>query len=147
MKQQFSSSNLSNLPDHIFLRNEKVYAALVSNLKDLGLGFHLKDIDIFSLAAAANTIDLLNEIEIGLVKHGAVQTIMTREGFEKVVASPYVQMRSTQLNLLQSQLKSLQLDPASRQLLTQSVLNDVNMIDDEIDEGDELLNSIMKRLD
>lgn len=138
MKNQFVKSDLMNIPEHAHLRNVKVYESLVNNLKNLGLGFHLKELDIISLVSIANTIDLINEIEYNIQKHGTYQVIDTRDGGKKISEIPFVRMRTTNINLLQSQLKDLQLDPANRALLTESVLGDASMIVGE-EESDEIM--------
>ncbi|WP_042224119.1 hypothetical protein [Oceanobacillus manasiensis] len=43
--------------------------------------------------------------EEGIYKYGSYQTIITREGYEKIPETPFVRMRSANLNLLQTQLK------------------------------------------
>lgn len=146
MKNQFVSTSLMDVPEQFHLRNKAVYQCLVGNLERLGLAIHLKGIDTYSLVSIANTIDLLSEVERDLQKYGTAQKIVTRENFEKFIPTPYVQMRSQTINLLQSQLKQLQLDPQSRQLLTNAVLNDVSMIQEGIDEDDDLFNTILGRL-
>lgn len=146
MKENFESVNLKEVPEHYFVRNRVVYEILVSNLEKLGLSMHLKEIDTHSLVSISNTIDLINEIERDLKQYGTAQVIMTREGYTKHIPTPYAQMRSTNINLLQSQLKQLQLDPQSRQLLTSAVLNDVNMIDSWVEDDNDLVNSILERI-
>lgn len=146
MKENFTKSDLINIPEGTEVLNEKIYFSLVENLDELGLGLHLKKIDVTTLVAVANTMEIIADAERNMKKIGNFQKIVTREGYEKWVATPFAQMRSTNLNLLQSQLKQLQLDPQSRQLLQESVLNDINMVDDSIDENDDLMNSILERI-
>jgi len=148
MKEQFKSVDLS-APKHFHLRNELVYYLLVSNLEKLSLNIHLKEIDIFALVSIANTIDLLSEIESELQEHGTTTIGKDNTGTKKVIASPLVPMRNTTLNTLNQQLKNLQLDPASRQLLTNSVLNDVNMFEadfDAIENDDDIQNLIARAI-
>lgn len=146
MKGNFTKSDLMNIPEGTEVLNEKIYISLVENLDELGLGLHLKKIDVPTLIAVANTMEIIADAERNMKKIGNFQKIVTREGHEKWVATPFAQMRSTNLNLLQSQLKQLQLDPQSRQLLQEAVLNDVNMVDDSIDENDDLMNTILERI-
>lgn len=132
MKNQFQAVDLSK-PQYFHLRNELVYHLLLANLEKLSLNVHLKEIDTFALVSIANTIDLLSEVERDLQEHGTTTIGKDNQGMKKVVVSPLVAVRNTTLNTLNQQLKNLQLDPASRQLLTSSILNDVNMFDFDID--------------
>ncbi len=146
MKEQFKAVDLSP-PKHFHLRNELVYHLLVANLEKLSLNIHLKEIDTFSLVSIANTIDLLSEIERDLQETGTTTIGKDNQGNTKVIASPLVPMRNTTQRTLAQQLKELQLDPASRQLLTDSVLNDVNMFETDFDsiEDDEDIQNIIAR--
>lgn len=146
MKDNFVPNDLMNVPNHAFIRDKKIYKILIQNLTDLGIGIHLKSIDIYGLVELANTIDLLMEIEKELKEYGISQVITTREGGKKIVASPHIQMRSTTLNQLQTQLKNLQLTPEARQLLTESVLNDADMAHLSTEDDDELIKRIMERI-
>jgi phage terminase small subunit len=146
MKEQFKAVDLSR-PQYFHLRNELIYHLLIANLEKLSLNIHLKEIDTFALVSIANTIDLLSEIERDLQETGTTTIGKDNQGNQKVVASPLVPMRNTTLNTLNQQLKNLQLDPASRQLLTSSVLNDVNMFEIDFDsiDNDEDIQSILSK--
>ena len=145
MKDTFSQEDLMDIPKGIELLNETIYESLVRNLDDLGLGVHLKKLDVPSLVAISNTMEIISDCERNIKDIGNFQKIVTREGHEKWVATPFAQTRSSNMSQLQSQLKQLQLDPQGGQLLKDAVLNDVNMLSDEIDEDDELTN-ILERL-
>ncbi|WP_066256768.1 P27 family phage terminase small subunit [Neobacillus drentensis] len=136
MKEQFKSVDLSK-PQYFHLRNELVYHLLIANLEKLSLNVHLKEIDSFALVSLANTIDLLSEVERDLQKYGTTTIGKDKDGMKKVIASPLVSMRNTTLSTLNQQLKQLQLDPQTRQLLTSSVLNDVNMFEFDVDSLEE----------
>ena len=146
MKDNFVPNDLMNIPSYAYIRNPEIYKNLVQNLTELGLGIHLKSIDIYSLLELANTIDLLMEIEKELKEHGISQVSISRDGSSRIVASPHIQMRNTTLNQLQTQLKNLQLTPEARQLLTESVLNDADMAHLSTEDDDELIKSIMERI-
>jgi phage terminase small subunit len=136
MKEQFKSVDLSK-PQYFHLRNELVYHLLLVNLEKLSLNVHLKEIDTFALVSLANTIDLLSEVERDLQQYGTTTIGKDKDGMKKLIASPLVPMRNTTLSTLNQQLKQLQLDPQSRQLLTSSVLNDVNMFEFDLDSLEE----------
>lgn len=146
MKENFIPNDLMNIPAHAFIRNEAIYKNLVQNLTELGLGIHLKSIDIYSLLELANTIDLLMEIEKELKEHGISQVSISRDGSSRIVASPHIQMRNTTLNQLQTQLKNLQLTPEARQLLTENILQDASMAHLSAEDDDELIKNIMERI-
>ncbi len=148
MKEQFRSVDLSR-PQYFHLRNELVYHLLIANLEKLSLNVHLKEIDTFALVSIANTIDLVSEVERDLQQYGTTTIGKDKDGTPKVIVSPLVAVRNTTLNTLQSQLKNLQLDPQSRQLLTSSVLNDVNMFEfdfDSIEEDEDIQDIIAKAI-
>lgn len=145
MKDNFVPNDLMNIPSYAFVRNEEIYKSLIQNLTELGIGIHLKSIDIYSLIELANTIDLLIEIGKELKEYGISQVSTSRDGSSRVVASPHVQMRNTTLNQLQTQMKNLQLTPEARQLLTESILQNADMATFSDDEDDELIKNIMKR--
>lgn len=146
MKIQFQAVDLSK-PQYFHLRNELVYNLLLANLEKLSLNVHLKEIDTFALVSIGNTMDLLSEVERDLQEHGTTTIGKDNQGMRKVVVSPLVAVRNTTLKVLNQQLKNLQLDPASRQLLTSSILNDVNMFDFDIDsiEEDEDIQAIISK--
>ncbi|WP_057912762.1 P27 family phage terminase small subunit [Peribacillus muralis] len=146
MKEQFKAVDLSP-PKHFQLRSELVYQILLANLEKLSLNVHLKEIDTYSLVSLSNTIDLLSEIERDLQENGTTTIGKDNTGMKKVIVSPLVTVRNTTQRGLSQQLKDLQLDPASRQLLTSSVLNDVNMFEMDFDsiEEDEDIQSIIAK--
>lgn len=146
MKKQFTKVDLMNIPSDVVLVNENIYKSLVENLEELGLGVHLKNIDIRSLVALANSYHTLNEIEKSLKKYGTYQVVETRDKYTKIVSTPFLQQKNTLINSIQTQMQRLQLDPQSRQLLSEAILNDINMVDDSFDENDDLFQTIIKRM-
>lgn len=147
MKETFKKSDLMNIPKGTEILNKDIYESLVANLEKFGLSYHLKELDVSSLVEVANTMAVISDSVRNIKEIGNFQKIVTREGHEKWVATPFAQTRSTHLNNLQAQLKQLQLDPQSRQLLQDSVLNDVNMfVDDDDDDSSDLMNSVFERL-
>ncbi|MFJ7678273.1 P27 family phage terminase small subunit [Peribacillus sp. NPDC097198] len=146
IKEQFKKVDLSR-PLYFHLRNELVYHLLIENLEKLSLNIHLKDIDTFALVSIANSIDLLSDVERDLQQYGTTTIGKDNQGTKKVVVSPLIAVRNTTLNTLNQQLKNLQLDPTSRQLLSNSILNDVNMFEADFDaiEGDEDIQRIIAK--
>lgn len=135
-KKNLPETDFNEIPHGLFLRNELMYKVLVKELEKLGV-HHLAGIDKFSLVQVANTFDLLNEAEKIIDRDGMQQELMTREGAVKVIPNPMLQQRNTLLNTLNSQLKNLQLDPASRHELIDVVSNDISNI--KLDDDDEAL--------
>jgi len=135
-KKNLPQTDFNEIPQGLFLRNELMYKVLVKELEKLGV-HHLAGIDKFSLVQVANTFDLLNEAEKIIARDGMTQELMTREGAVKVIPNQMLQQRNTLLNTLNSQLRNLQLDPASRRELIEVVSNDISNM--KLDDDDEAL--------
>lgn len=137
--QELPETDLYKVPDHLFLRDKKLYEYFVSKLKEAGV-VHLIDIDISSIASTVNTLSLLNESEQAILQDGIQQEIVTREGHTKNVPNPMIATRNTLSNTFERQLKSLMLDPSTRQQLLQS-LSETGYIND--DDDDEIIKQIL----
>ncbi|OZT10642.1 hypothetical protein CHN50_20970 [Priestia aryabhattai] len=140
-KNALPQSNLNEIPSSLFLRNEEIYKLIVDQLTELG-ATHLVGIDKFTLVSLANTFDLLNESEKIIAKDGLQQILVTREGATKIIPNPMLQQRNTLITTLSNQLKSLQLDPSSRQALIEAVSNDINHLVSNDD--DSFINELLK---
>ncbi|MGE7601297.1 P27 family phage terminase small subunit [Peribacillus sp. NPDC097675] len=141
-KRALPQTDFSEVPKGFFLRNELIFNILIKELEKLG-ATHLVGIDKFGLVSITNTFDLLNEAEKIIAQDGMQQRLETREGTIKTIPNPMLQQRNTLLNTLNAQLKSLQLDPASRRELIEIVSNDISNI--RFNEDDEfLINSLVE---
>lgn len=140
-KNALPQSNLNEIPSSLFLRNEEIYKLIVDQLTELRVT-HLVGIDKFTLVSLSNTFDLLNEAEKIIAKDGLQQILITREGATKIIPNPMLQQRNTLITTLSNQLKSLQLDPSSRQALIEAVSNDINHIVSNDD--DSFINELLK---
>src|SRR5699024_5033733 len=118
--QELPETDLYNVPKYLFLRDEKLYRFFIEKLKEAGV-VHLIDIDISSIVSTVNTLSLLNEAEKAILKDGIQQEIITREGHKKNVPNPMIATRNTLSNTLERQMKSLMLDPSTRQQLIESL--------------------------
>lgn len=137
-KKALPQTDFFAVPSEIFLRSNLIYKILVVELEKLS-ATHLVGIDKFSLVSIANTFDLLNEAEMLIKRDGMQQELETREGAIKTIPNPMLAQRNTMINTLNSQLKSLQLDPPSRRELFNVVTNDISNIQLDEDDNDAIL--------